>query len=413
MTRPLRLARWSWVVAGFALVAHTIRRIDDLWRSATRVGGHPEYYNDPDWYSLSIRQGRALEDIGLSVEWHGALVTVRFVLVVVTALAISALLWRRAHRWAALFLAWYLTATPFLTGFPDVEDGGDLPLWLGLPTIVLAFGGVVSVVGLLLVFPDDNESGRPVAVLCVLAAAVLLPGVLIEGVADLLWDVGLILIVGLLVAGLVLQIRRIRRSGDKTARDLLLIAGVGIVGTAGVGLFGDDVNRVFGPDRNGLLSLVRRLVFESISMGIPILFGLAILWVLVRRGEWDMDVQLKGSLGYSALSTTVVLGYFVIVAVVQAVVNDVAGQSANTFAVMVSTALIAGLFLPVRRRLQDVADRLFDRRRRDAARLVAEFEQRSSREGDPAHAAEDLLDAVDEVFRPTTARLWLAGGDDR
>ena len=413
MTRPLRIARWLWVVAAFALAAHTVRRLDDLWQSATRVGVYPEYYNDPDWYSLSIAQNRALEEIGLSAEWHGAFVAVRFVLVIVTALAISALLWRRAQRWAALFLAWFLTATPFLTAFIEIEDGGDLPLWLGLPTIVLTVGGIVSIVGLLFVFPDDNDAGRPLSVICVLVAAVLLLGSRIERVVDLLWEFGLLLALGILTLGLGIQVRRIRRSGDKTARDLLLIAGVGIASSAALGLISDDVNRVFGGDRDGLLSLVRRLVFESISMGVPIVFGFAILWVLVRRGEWDMDVQLKGSLGYSVLSTTVVLGYFVTVAAVQAVVNDVAGQSANTFAVMVSTGLIAGLFLPARRRLQDLADRLFDRRRRDAVRLVADFERRASKQGDPANAAEGLLIAVDEVFRPTHATLWLAGGDDR
>ncbi|MDH4280357.1 MAG: hypothetical protein OEW83_20015 [Acidimicrobiia bacterium] len=412
MTWPLRIARWSWLVAAFALAAHTVRRIDDVWRSATLVGGDPQYYIGPDCYSLSVGQNRALEEIGLSAEWHGAFVTFRFVLVVVTALAISGLLWRRAHRWAALFLAWFLIATPFLTAFIDIEDGGDLPLWLGLPTLVLSLGGIASVVGLLFVFPDDDKAGRSLAVICVLMAMVLL-GSLNEQVVDLLWEFGLVITVAILTTGLGIQIRRIRRSGDKTARDLLVIACIGIASSAGLGLFSDDLDRVFGSDRDGLLSLVRRLVFESVLMGVPIVFGLAVLWVLVRRGEWDMDVQLKGSLGYAALSTTVVLGYFVTVAAVQAVVNDVAGQSANTFAVMVSTAMIAGLFLPARRRLQDLADRLFDRRRRDAARLVADFEQRVAKQGDPANAADGLLITVDEVFRPTHATLWLAGGDDQ
>ncbi len=412
MTWPLRMARWLWLVAAFALVAHAMRRLDDLWRSATLVGGDPQYYLGPDWYSLSVGQNRALEEIGLSTEWHGAFVTVRFVLVIATALAISGLLWRRAHRWAALFLAWFLIATPFLTAFIDVEDGGDLPLWLGLPTVVLSLGGIASVVGLLFVFPDDDAGGRTVAVICVLMAMALL-GSLNERVVDLLWDFGLVVALTILTAGLGIQIRRIRRSGDKTARDLLVIACIGIAASAGLGLFSDDIDRVFGADRDGLVSLLRRLVFESVSMGVPIVFGFAILWVLVRRSKWDMDVQLKGSLGYAVLSTSVVLGYFVTVATVQAVVNDVAGQSANTFAVMVSTAMIAGLFLPVRRRLQELADRLFDRRRRDAARLVADFEQRSSKQDDPADAADGLLMTVDEVFRPTHATLWLAGGEDK
>ena len=65
------------------------------------------------------------------------------------------------------------------------------------------------------------------------------------------------------------------------------------------------------------------------------------MWILVRRGHWDMDVELKGSVGYAGLSTLLVLGYFGLVAGSQAIITDVSGTTGSTFALMVSTGILA------------------------------------------------------------------------
>jgi hypothetical protein len=102
-----------------------------------------------------------------------------------------------------------------------------------------------------------------------------------------------------------------------------------------------------------------------------------------------------------------VLGYFGVVAVVQAVVNDASGTAGNTFALMVSTAVIAAAFLPARARLQALVDRIFDRRRRDAQQLVEIFESTVGRESRPDEVAGALVAAVDNVFRPEHVELWV------
>lgn len=407
LPRSLRWFRRAWLVALLAVLMLSVTSIDDLWRSATRVGATPEYLNDPNWYSLSSGQERALEDIGLSADWHAALVTLRFALVVSASIAMAGLLWRSARTWAPLLLSWFLLASPILTSV--VEDGGDgdLAWWVGIPTAVLFIGGVLSTMGLLIVFPDDRHAGRAMAFLLAMAVPPILAAISgNDAVGDFLWNFGMIIVIGMLLVGLVLQVRRIRRSRDKTARDLLIIAVVGLVSLVVIGGVGDDVDRVTG-SRTGLASVVRRLVYESAFMAIPLLIGMGVLWVLVRRGHWDMDLRLKGSVGYMALSTIVVIGYFGTVGLVQAMVNDVAGQSGNTFAVMLSTGLIAAVLLPIHRRLRDLTDRVFDRRRRHAERLVADFERRAATQDIP-EVADALLDAVDAALRPERAMLWVA-----
>ena len=196
----------------------------------------------------------------------------------------------------------------------------------------------------------------------------------------------------------------------ETARDLLLLTvGMLVVLTtlsAWVPIAGRRIERSRLRAR-ARVALAWRLGYESVYMAVPLIYGLAVLWILVRRGHWDMDVQLKGSVGYAGLTTFLVLGYFGIVAVVQAVVNDVSGAAGNTFAIMVSTAVIAAAFLPARSGLQRLVDRIFDRRRRDAEIMVQAFETSVVRDSRPDEVAGALLSTVDEVFRPEHTELWL------
>jgi len=404
MTKGIKLARWAWLVAIGTVVIMVVSRLGPIWSEARSVGPPPEYFNAKGQYALSGGQARALTDIGLSAEWHAALIVVRFVLVSATVVGISTLLWRRARTWAPLFLSWFLPLSLIWTAFGDDVDTPDL---LALPLLVLFGGGLISMAGLLLVFPDDRSAGWVVALL-VSAAAIPVYATATdnEPIGDWLWNYGIIVAGALLVGGLVLQVTRIFRSGDRTGRDLLLITVCMFVVFLPLAIGSDRWSGIQG-SRSGLGSLARRVSFETLFMAVPIVYGLAVLSILVRRGHWDMDVQLKGSVGYAGLTTFVVLSYFGVVAVVQALVNDVSGADGNTFALIVSTAVVAAAILPMRSRLQRTVDRVFDRRHRDADRVVAAFETSVVRETQPDDVANSLLNAVEDVFHPEQADVWL------
>jgi hypothetical protein len=406
MTMGIRAARWAWVVAAAATIALVIRRLDDLWSEARSIGARPDYFNAERQYALSTSQAEALSDIGLSPDWHAALVVIRFILVAITSIGIATLLWRRARTWAPLFLSFFLLSTMMLTAFTDDGSGGELPGWLGIPVLILFAGGLISMFGLLMVFPDDR-SARWFIPLILAAATVPMYASITDNNAlgDWIWENGMYVAGAVALGGLVLQTVRIVRSRDRTARDLLVLTIVG-VGLLFVLMFGADSWSGIEGSRTGLASLVQRLGYETLVMAVPLVYGLAVLWILVRRGHWDMDVQMKGSVGYAGLTTLLVLGYFGLVAVVQAVVNDVSGVEGSTFALMVSTALIAAAFLPARAALQNIVDRVFDRRHRHAERLIESFESQAVRDTRPDQVAAALLGTVEEVFRPAHAELW-------
>ena len=76
-------------------------------------------------------------------------------------------------------------------------------------------------------------------------------------------------------------------------------------------------------------------------------------------------------------------------------------------AVALSTLVAAALFQPLRRRVQRVVDRRFDRAGYDADRTAIAFADRLRDEVDLDTLATDLRATVGQAVRPSSATIWL------
>jgi hypothetical protein len=143
------------------------------------------------------------------------------------------------------------------------------------------------------------------------------------------------------------------------------------------------------------------VVFAIAISTLPVALGVA----MFKYRLYDVDRVINKTLVYG-VSTAVLAGAYVgFVIASEAVFAPIArGSSA---AVALSTLVVAGLFLPVRTRVQRFVDRRFYRRRYDAVRTLEDFSARLREEVDLDTLRVDLERVVDEAMRPASVSVWL------
>jgi len=134
---------------------------------------------------------------------------------------------------------------------------------------------------------------------------------------------------------------------------------------------------------------------------LPLAIGVAIL----RHQLYDIDRILNRTLVYALLTATLGAMYLGVVVGLQAVLSSVAGGS--DLAIVITTLLVAALFLPVRRRVQEIVDRRFNRRTYDAARTIDAFSARLRQQIDLDTLRYELLAVTEETMQPSRASVWL------
>jgi hypothetical protein len=145
-------------------------------------------------------------------------------------------------------------------------------------------------------------------------------------------------------------------------------------------------------------------ILVVVTPGLPIAIGIAIL----RYRLYEIDVIINRTLVYGSLTAVLVALYFGGVATTQAIFQALTGrEELPQLVVVASTLVIAALFNPLRRRVQNLVDRGFYRRKYDAAKTLETFSAKLRDETDLDSLNSDLLSVVRDTMQPEHVSLWL------
>jgi hypothetical protein len=324
------------------------------------VGGLIFIRKRDDWFSLFVAVWMVMfgtlvtSQMNAASWWYPALANVIFQL--------------GGLPWPMLFLLFYL--------FPD---GHFVPRWT-------RWAGVVIVLDFLVIVFFYGNGDPPAFIVLVLLAAMAL------GVAS--------------------QIYRYRRVSNAVQRQqtkwvvfaLLLVFGL---------LFLNSIPLLFPGLRDpGAPLAVLLPLFSILSDPAVLLLPLSIGIAILRYRLWDVDLLIRRTLIYGALTATLLVIYVVAILLLQALVGRVSGQLPPV-AIVASTLLIAALFTPLRRRIQRDIDRRFYRRKYDAQQTVASFAASVRDEVELEQMTADLLAVVDDTLHPESVSLWMQPANRR
>ena len=132
---------------------------------------------------------------------------------------------------------------------------------------------------------------------------------------------------------------------------------------------------------------------------------IAVVVAVLRYRLYDIDRLVSRTLGWGIATATIVAVFVGAVLALQAALSGV--TQSGTFAVAASTLLAFALFQPVRRRVQALVDRRFDRPRLEAERILARHGERLRHETDLERIEVGVLGTISETLRPSSATVWI------
>jgi hypothetical protein len=154
-----------------------------------------------------------------------------------------------------------------------------------------------------------------------------------------------------------------------------------------------------------MLSLNRSLG-NLLEVAINVCLYTAVGIAMLRYRLYDIDIIINRTLVYGALTVSLALVYFGGVLSLQGLLRALTGQESQ-LAIVASTLAIAALFNPLHRRIQASIDRLFYRRKYDAAKTLDEFSSKLRDETDLDALNSDLVKVVRDTMQPQHVTLWL------
>jgi hypothetical protein len=363
--------------------------------------------------SVTVEEIHALEDLGLSHEFYAGFFTVAEVLLLTWAAVGVIIFLRRSDEWIGLLVSMALIAL----GINGLSDNVNL-LTKATPQFAFLYNtlsavAVSLVILLVFLFPDGRFVPKWTRYVAIPLVALALADPLLAFVLPPLENApGTLAVIAALLTGIavgaIAQIQRFRNHSTLEQRQQTKWVIFGFLALLLVAMIWSITIELFpqppGPGRL-YFNLISFPILFLLQFALPITMTLSIL----RYRLFDIDIVIKRTAVYGALTIAILVIYFATVVVLQNVFRSLTGQG-EQLAIVASTLLIAALFNPLRGRIQTTVNRRFFRGDYDAEQALNNFAESVQDEVDLERMQNALLSTVEETMQPHTVSLWLKEG---
>ena len=204
-------------------------------------------------------------------------------------------------------------------------------------------------------------------------------------------------------ASLVVRFRRSRGQERQQLKWLAYAAamlGLGVLGRELVAIL-DQLGWVRPQSTRPVAAVLGGVAILGVT-GLPVTAGLAIL----KYRLYEIDRLINRTLVYGLLTALLAAVYAGLVLSIGQLSGGIGTEPPNG-AVAGATLAVAALFQPARRRIQQVVDRRFNRRKYNAAQTIQAFSTRLREQVDLDTLSSELLAVVDQTMEPTQVSFWL------
>jgi hypothetical protein len=308
--------------------------------------------------------------------------------------------WRRSDDWAAL-----LFSALFLT-FPGTVIFGTLaqvhPAWTTVRAVTDSLTSINFIS--LLIFPDGRFVPRwtrwvALGYIGVQVWRLFQP--------DLYQQFALMFAIPVFTCTIVSQVYRYQRVSTPTQRQQTkwVVFGLAAGWTPLLCYLLIDLSnpKFTKPGALGMAMFLLGNLLWSVSL---VSLTVSVTLAILRSRLWDIDVIIRRTLVYGALTAILALVYFGGVAILQALFSKISNQQSTIINVL-STLAIAALFTPLRRRIQHDIDRRFYRKKYDAQKTLESFAARARDEVELEQLTAHLVTVVQDTMQPESVSLWL------
>lgn len=399
--RWLILARVAWAVITLLILSVFITALPARFN---------ELSQDPYQFQPILKQ------LGLGIEFFAFYTIVLDTLLALACLTIAVVIfWQKSDERLGLIVS--LSLVFFIPILPVILALGNVyPAWQ-TALYSLRFFSFLLILLVLNLFPDGHfvpTWTRNLMVLWFILALILVvvPGFNQPAVPiDLkTWQQGIALIIVLFATstGIYAQLYRYRHVSNAVQRQQTkwVVFGFSAVFT-GIAVVSLPVI-LFPVFRTpGINSFIYVMIDIPITLLSLFMLPFSLALSILKYHLWDIDIIIRRTLVYGALTITLAVVYFAGVVLLQELFQVMTGQHQSSIAIVISTLAIAALFTRFRQRIQNDIDRRFYRRKYDSEKMLKAFANTVRDEVELEKLVDRLLSVVEDTLRPEHVNLWI------